>query len=56
MDCTDCHNTAAHRIAPTAERAVDRAIAAGQISRKLPFVRREGVRLVKADTKMRKRR
>ena len=49
MDCTDCHNTAAHRISPTAERAVDRAIAAGQISRTLPFVRREGVRLVKAE-------
>ena len=49
MDCVDCHNAAAHRIAPTAEAAVDRAIAAGQISRTLPFVRREGVRLVKAE-------
>jgi hypothetical protein len=48
MDCVDCHNTVAHRIAPTAEQAVDRAIAAGQIDRSLPFVRREGVRLVKA--------
>ena len=28
--------------------AVDRAIAAGEISRQLPFVRREGVRLLKA--------
>src|SRR5690606_6063875 len=46
MDCIDCHNTAAHRIAPTAEQAVDRAIAAGEVSRTLPFVRREGVRLV----------
>ena len=49
MDCLDCHNVVAHRISPTAERAVDEAIAAGQISRKLPFVRREGVRLLKAD-------
>jgi hypothetical protein len=49
MDCVDCHNAAMHRIAPTAERAVDRAIAAGEISRTLPFVRREGVRLVKAE-------
>jgi len=49
MDCTDCHNTAAHRISPTAERAVDRAMAAGQINRSLPFVRREGVRLVKGE-------
>ena len=49
MDCVDCHNVVAHRISPTAERAVDDAIAAGRISRKLPFVRREGVRLLKAD-------
>ena len=49
MDCIDCHNAAAHRISPTAERAVDRAIASGQVSAKLPFVRREGVRLVKSD-------
>jgi hypothetical protein len=49
MDCIDCHNTTAHRIAPTAEQAVDRAIAAGQISPMLPFVRRESVRLVKAE-------
>ena len=49
MDCIDCHNTVAHRISPTAEHAVDRAIAAGQIDRSLPFVRREGVRLVKTE-------
>ena len=48
MDCIDCHNTAAHRISPTAEQAVDRAIGAGQIDKSLPFVRREGVRLLKA--------
>ena len=49
MDCITCHNVVAHRIAPTPERAVDEAIAAGRISRKLPFVRREGVKLLKAD-------
>ena len=49
MDCLDCHNAAAHRISPTAEQAVDRAIAAGRLSRTLPFVRREAVRLLKAD-------
>ena len=49
MDCIDCHNTPAHRIAPTPEQAVDRAIEAGEISRSLPFVRREGIRLVKAE-------
>ena len=48
MDCIDCHNVVAHRVAPTPEQAVDRAIATGRIQRGLPFVRREGVRLVKA--------
>jgi hypothetical protein len=48
MECSDCHNMAGHPISPTAERAVDRAIAAGEISRQLPFVRREGVRVLKA--------
>jgi hypothetical protein len=49
MDCTDCHNAAAHRISATAEQAVDRAMASGGIDRQLPFVRREAVRLVKSD-------
>jgi cytochrome c553 len=48
MDCIDCHNTVGHPIAPTAELAVDRAIAANQIDGKLAFARREAVRLVKA--------
>ena len=48
MDCIDCHNVVAHRVAPTPEQAVDRAIATGRIPRGLPFVRREGVRLMKA--------
>ena len=38
----------AHRVAPTPEQAVDTAIAAGRIDRGLPFVRREGVRLMKS--------
>jgi nitrate/TMAO reductase-like tetraheme cytochrome c subunit len=48
MDCVDCHNTVGHPIAPTPEHAVDRAVAAGQVSRELPHARREGVRLLKA--------
>ena len=48
MDCIDCHNVVAHRVASTPEQAVDRAIASGRIPRRLPFVRREGVRLMKA--------
>ena len=49
MDCIDCHNGAAHRISPTAEQAVNRAMAAGAISPALPFARREAVRLLKSD-------
>lgn len=49
MDCTDCHNAVGHGVAPSPERAVDRAIAAGLISRTLPFVRRESVRLLAAE-------
>jgi hypothetical protein len=49
MDCIDCHNTVGHPISPTPERAVDQAIAAGLISRQLPNVRREGVKLLAAE-------
>ena len=48
MDCVDCHNTVGHPISPTPQKAVDRAIASGAVSRSLPFVRREGVRLLTA--------
>ena len=48
MDCVDCHNTVGHPIAATAEQAIDRAMAAGQINRGLPYARREGVRLMKS--------
>jgi hypothetical protein len=48
MDCIDCHNTVGHPIAASAEVGVDRAIAAAQVNGKLPNVRRESVRLMKA--------
>ncbi len=48
MDCRDCHNTIGHPISPTPEQAVDQAIASRSIARDLPFVRREGIRLVTA--------
>jgi nitrate/TMAO reductase-like tetraheme cytochrome c subunit len=48
MDCMDCHNRPSHQFLASAERAVDLAIARGEIDRTLPFVRREGVRLLKA--------
>lgn len=49
MDCIDCHNAAAHRISPTAEQAVNRAMASGRISPAVPFVRRDAVKLLKSD-------
>ena len=33
MDCIEFQNAAAHRIAPTAEQAVNRAMAAGRSAR-----------------------
>lgn len=47
MDCMDCHNRPAHTFAPSAERAVDTAIALGELPRTLPFARREAVAAVK---------
>ena len=49
MDCTDCHNRAAHTFGTTPERAVDEAIGAGLIDRKIPFIRREAVRVLRAN-------
>jgi nitrate/TMAO reductase-like tetraheme cytochrome c subunit len=46
MQCVDCHNRAAHSL-ELPERAVDRAIATGQISATLPFVKKTGVELLK---------
>jgi hypothetical protein len=48
MDCMDCHNRPSHQLAPSAERAVDAAIARTDIPASLPFVRREAVNLLKA--------
>lgn len=48
MDCLDCHSRPAHRFAATPEREVDAAMGAGQISTKIPFVRREAVRALNA--------
>jgi len=49
MDCIDCHNRPSHQIAATAERAVDQAIARGEIPKTLPFVRREVVKALKVE-------
>lgn len=47
MDCMDCHNRPSHPMAPTAERAVNEAMARGEIPLTLPFVRRETVKALK---------
>ena len=48
MDCIDCHNRPTH-IYETPEAAVDRELETGVIARSLPFIRREGVRALKAE-------
>jgi hypothetical protein len=42
MDCMDCHNRPAH-VFPTANQAVERAMADGSLSRKLPNIKRVAV-------------
>jgi hypothetical protein len=48
MDCVDCHNRPSH-IFHTPEEEVDKAIEERTIAHDLPFVHREGLRLIKAD-------
>ncbi len=48
MQCVDCHNRAAHAF-ELPERAVNQAMANGQIPAGLPFVKKESVALLKAD-------
>jgi hypothetical protein len=47
MDCVDCHNRPSHLFMASPERAVDDAIARGEIPRGLPYVRREAVAALK---------
>jgi NapC/NirT cytochrome c family protein len=48
MDCMDCHNRPSHPFSASPERAVDAAMARGEIPRSLPFARREAVAALKA--------
>ncbi|MGC1296714.1 MAG: NapC/NirT family cytochrome c [Alloacidobacterium sp.] len=48
MDCIDCHNRAAHSF-DTPEAALNKAMAAVSPNASLPFVRKEGIALIKAD-------
>jgi hypothetical protein len=43
MDCMDCHNRPAHAF-PTANDSVEHALAAGDLSTKLPNIKREAVK------------
>ena len=43
MDCMDCHNRPAH-VFPTANDAVESAMASGALTTKLPFIKREAVK------------
>jgi hypothetical protein len=49
MDCLDCHNRPTHMFSATPERAVDGAISRREISRDLPFARREAVAVLKGE-------
>ena len=47
MDCLDCHNRPSHSF-EMPEPSLDKALAAAKISSTLPFVKREGARILKA--------
>ncbi len=59
MDCVDCHNRPTH-IYHLPDRAMDQALAAGEISTALPFIKKRGLEILKqqyatqqeADTKI----
>ena len=48
MDCFDCHNRPAHTFGATPERTVDAALGDGRIDARIPFIRREAVRALRA--------
>ncbi len=48
MQCVDCHNRAAHSF-EQADRAVDSALASGEIATGLPFVKKTAMELLKAE-------
>ncbi|HET7746645.1 MAG TPA: NapC/NirT family cytochrome c [Vicinamibacteria bacterium] len=49
MDCMDCHNRPTHAF-ELPERAVDRALAEGRISRQLPYIKKMAVQALRAAT------
>ena len=47
VDCITCHNRITHRVY-TPEESVDRSLQAGTISTDIPFIRRQGVEVLRA--------
>ena len=52
MDCIDCHNRPTHNY-ELPERALDEAISGGRIPQSLPFVRKQGLVILKVNYKTR---
>ena len=52
MDCMDCHNRPSHTF-DLPERALDRAMVAGQVSTALPFAKKKGLEILKANYRTR---
>ena len=50
MQCVDCHNRPAHAF-EVPDRAVDQAMASGQVPSGLPFIKKTAVELIKAEYK-----
>jgi hypothetical protein len=48
MDCMDCHNRPSHAFQQP-ERAVDEALASGQISAELPWIKKQAVAALRAE-------
>lgn len=48
MDCVDCHNRPSH-IYQAPGHEIDRAIRSGLIDRALPYIKREGLRIIDAE-------
>jgi nitrate/TMAO reductase-like tetraheme cytochrome c subunit len=49
MQCVDCHNRASHAF-ELPDRAVNQAMASGQIAASLPFVKKESIELLKSSS------
>jgi hypothetical protein len=45
MDCVDCHNRPSHIYHPP-DKAIEQAFDAGRLDRRLPYLKREGIRLL----------